>query len=169
MVHLLSWLCVTSSQGNTATNQERKHGPKQPKHRMSTYKAEINVFTLCHIWRVTSIKWGRERRPNVKRRRTGWHLIDDDLWTHGGQHYLHARPESLRWRRLLLSLPSFFLFPLLCCRIKPPSRSDTSPFCCFFPLDSLAMTSFRRFQLWWSRVKMLGNTCNIPCSRSESL
>lgn len=45
---------------------------------------------------------------------------------------LPARPESLHSHRLLLSLPSFFLFPLLCCRIKPPSRSDTSPFCCFF-------------------------------------
>lgn len=39
----------------------------------------------------------------------------------------------------------------------------------FFSLDSLATTSFRRFQLWWSRVKMLRNTCNIPCGRSASL
>lgn len=163
MAHNLSWQRVTSFQGNTATKQEGKHEPKEPKHWMSTYKAEENVFTLCHIWRVTSIKWGE-----VKRRRTGWHLIDDDLWTHGGQHYLHARPESLHLRRLLL--PPFFFsdsFAVLSDK-APVSVRHVFFLLFFFFLDSLATTSFRRFQLWWSRVKMLRNTCNIPCGRSAS-
>lgn len=63
------------------------------------------------IWRVTSIRWGRER-PNVKQGRTGWHLIDDDLWTHGSNTTcMHTLTHCTRVTSSSLSLAlSFFFF-----------------------------------------------------------
>lgn len=65
------------------------------------------------IWRVTSIRWGWER-PNVKRGRTGWHLIDGDLWTHGSNttwtHALtHCTPASSSYSLFAFFSVSFIL------------------------------------------------------------
>lgn len=126
------------------------------------------------IWRLTSIRWGRER-PNVKQRRTGWHLIDDDLWTHGcNTTCMHTLSHCTRVTSSSSSSFSLFFFSVSFAMLadKAPASVRHISFLCF-PFFFFSLTARPRcileFQLWWGHVKMLCNTCNICHGWSASL
>lgn len=119
---------------------------------LTKQRKTVSLYPSSHI---SKVRTGEAKREAEEDRLTfdRWRLVNP--WV---QHYLRAHTDSLHSCHLLLLLLSlFFLCPLTCWRIKPPSRSDTISFLCF-PFDSQATM--------YSRVPTLVRSCQNAVQHS---